>query len=86
MPSRFENGMLDVRFIQSLVRLYAKPDDFAKQLESINDRVKTAAPDGKLGPLATVTLCEMMRQCAPAWCDPAKFKKSLGGYCARRSR
>lgn len=70
MPSRFENGMLDVRFVQSLVRLYTKPDDFAKELEAINERVKTAAPDGKIGPLATVTLCEMMRQCAPAWCNP----------------
>ena len=78
MPSRFENGMLDVRFVQSLVRLYAKPDDFAKELEAINERVKTAAPDGKIGPLATVTLCEMMRQCAPAWCNPDSKKTSAG--------
>ena len=50
----------------------------AKQLESINERVKTAAPDGKLGPLATVTLCEIMRQCAPAWCNPDSKKPSAG--------
>ena len=71
MPIRFENGLLDVNFIQALVRLYAKPDDFDKELEAIKKRVKTVDPDGKIGPLATVTLCEIMRQCAPAWCKPA---------------
>ena len=78
MPSRFENGLLDVSFVQSLVRMLAKPEDFDEQLKSINERVKSAAPDGPIGPLATVTVCEMLRQCAPAWCNPDSKKTSAG--------
>jgi len=82
MPSRFENGVLDVSFVQSLVSQFAKPDDYAKQLESIINKLKTAAPapEGRLGPLVTVTLCEIMRQCAPAWRkpDPGSKEPSVG--------
>ena len=76
IPSRFNNRMLDVDFLQKLVRMYTEPDDYAAQLDFINDKVRDAkvedaAPDDTLGPLATVTLYEILRQCAPAWMNPA---------------
>lgn len=69
--TRFQNGLLDAGFLQALVRMYTEPEDYAAQLDFIRDRVKDAALDEKLGPLATVALCEILRQCAPAWINPA---------------
>ena len=87
MPTRFQNGLLDAGFLQSLVRMYTEPEDYAAQLDFINDKVKDAAPDDRLGPLATVALYEILRQCAPAWMQSGYgFGKTLGGNCSRRSR
>ena len=60
-----------------------------KSWRAIKKRVKTVDPDGKIGPLATVTLCEIASMCAGV-VKPASIQKtldySLGGYCARRRR
>jgi Dyp-type peroxidase family len=68
IPEQF--GSLDVTFLQALVGIYTRPDDFAAHLQSLSKKVGTV-PDGPFGPLPVVALYEILRQCAPAMMNPA---------------
>src|ERR1700722_14749218 len=70
MQDKFRQG-LDVNFLQSLVRIYTRPGDYAAHLQSLSKKVGTAVPEDLLGPLPIVALYEILRQCAPAMMNPA---------------
>jgi Dyp-type peroxidase family len=70
MQDKFRQG-LDVHFLQSLVGIYTRPDDYAAHLQSLSEKVRNAVPEDLLGPLPVVALYEILRQCAPAMMNPA---------------
>jgi Dyp-type peroxidase family len=71
MQSQFAMKSMDASFLQSLVGIYTRPDEFAAHLQALADKVKITIPADGLGPLPIVALYEILRQCAPAMLNPS---------------
>jgi deferrochelatase/peroxidase EfeB/cytochrome P450 len=71
MQSKFDLKSMDAAFLRSLVGIYTEPDEFASHLQALAEKLDTTVPTDGLGPLAIVTLYEVLRQCAPAMLNPS---------------
>jgi Dyp-type peroxidase family len=76
---QFESGKVDLDLLRRLIGIFTRPDDFAAKLQALSAKAGPEVPQGPLGPLPTVTLCEMLRQCAPAMTKSADAGKPASG-------